>query len=819
MRKSLVTLATVVTIASMATTQVVVTGNQLVRAAEGQEKADTFTVRFIDQKTREVVGSFEAQDKEYTADVTKYIPAGYAAAEDPKNKWFASDNGPSSSVATFQVAKAHKLTVSTFDSMTKKLIKTTTVDFPNDASWFNAGWYDILPDGYHQDSTVDTVNQEQWYTKDSVNLYATNKDYKDVQLVNTADGSLVSQGNYSSDTTPIIPDEYDLKPTDEYGIKNYEVLNGIQRLAVVPHISELTISYIDEKGNEVGSGSITESPRGNFYIGNYPGLPDGYKLAKTSEKQSIENPSSAKCQVKVEKIEDSDTGNANTTLPEEKLITLHFIDGSGKEVGTQKHDFIDNGNMVYFIYPDGYIPADSTNANGIASDGSSDYTVPVIENRTTIHFVDESGTEIGSYKQQYQNAGERIYFDGYEPKGYLLLDKDIENSGHTLMSTGLFDYNVLVRKYKKSVLVSYADYDNKTVDTADMPFNDDGWFDVEGHLPSGYQVADENIINKYDAELTGKCTVIVAKPGQSTNREIAKLQDQMADLQSKYAQLNSKLTQQPSSNSDESASLKKQIVTLEKNQAELQTKYAKLQSQEKATQSLQSKYDTLQKQFNDLKASQAGGAQNAALQKQVDTLKQQLTDQSKQSATSQAKFDSLQQQINALAKKLNQKTNSQPSATKVTTPVVVTAVAKVNAKTNAPLYDANFKATNRKLAADTSWNVKALVTAKDGKLYYLVGKNQYLRASQAALTMKKKQTAKAGVIKMRGVATVKYVKGYGIQLWSDDFKTQIKDKNGKSRKMMHNSSWKVFATAVKNGHTYYQVGTNQWIDAGYAVLK
>jgi hypothetical protein len=70
-----------------------------------------------------------------------------------------------------------------------------------------------------------------------------------------------------------------------------------------------------------------------------------------------------------------------------------------------------------------------------------------------------------------------------------------------------------------------------------------------------------------------------------------------------------------------------------------------------------------------------------------------------------------------------------------------------------------------------------------------------------------------------GKVTVHYVKGYGIQIWSSykASKKVVKDSKGKAKKLMHGSSWKVFASVNYNGHTWYNLGGNQWIDSSYVV--
>ncbi|MHA3065347.1 SLAP domain-containing protein [Lacticaseibacillus saniviri] len=63
-----------------------------------------------------------------------------------------------------------------------------------------------------------------------------------------------------------------------------------------------------------------------------------------------------------------------------------------------------------------------------------------------------------------------------------------------------------------------------------------------------------------------------------------------------------------------------------------------------------------------------------------------------------------------------------------------------------------------------------------------------------------------------GVATVHYVKGYGIALWNSP---NANKKPIVGRKLMDGSSWKYFGTKVVNGVTWYELGANQWAEGRF----
>ncbi|MHA3065179.1 hypothetical protein [Lacticaseibacillus saniviri] len=66
---------------------------------------------------------------------------------------------------------------------------------------------------------------------------------------------------------------------------------------------------------------------------------------------------------------------------------------------------------------------------------------------------------------------------------------------------------------------------------------------------------------------------------------------------------------------------------------------------------------------------------------------------------------------------------------------------------------------------------------------------------------------------IKGVIQVHYVKGYGIAVWKQPGKYPL------AKKLAHGTSWKVFAKTTVNGHAWYNLGGNQWLDSTYAILK
>lgn len=150
--------------------------------------------------------------------------------------------------------------------------------------------------------------------------------------------------------------------------------------------------------------------------------------------------------------------------------------------------------------------------------------------------------------------------------------------------------------------------------------------------------------------------------------------------------------------------------------------------------------------------------------------------------------------------------------------VTIRAVAKTTQPT--VVVDDHFNATSQKLTKGSNWKVSGITIAPNGQVYYKVGTNRFILADVANLSMNAVQSNSGnGDINVKRVATIKYVPGYGIQVWKNDFKTMVKNADGSAKKLADKTSWKVSAIVKHDGHVFYRVGSNQYIDASYATLK
>nr|WP_269109004.1 KxYKxGKxW signal peptide domain-containing protein [Lacticaseibacillus saniviri] len=114
--------------------------------------------------------------------------------------------------------------------------------------------------------------------------------------------------------------------------------------------------------------------------------------------------------------------------------------------------------------------------------------------------------------------------------------------------------------------------------------------------------------------------------------------------------------------------------------------------------------------------------------------------------------------------------------------------------------------TGEVLKVGSAWKISSTLVTSDGQVWYHVGANQWIKATDITL---------GNVQPIHGVATINYVKGYGINVWNNPQGTRF---NGK--RLTTGSAWRVFAkTTGANGHVFYNVGGNQWIDSAYVNFK
>jgi len=115
--------------------------------------------------------------------------------------------------------------------------------------------------------------------------------------------------------------------------------------------------------------------------------------------------------------------------------------------------------------------------------------------------------------------------------------------------------------------------------------------------------------------------------------------------------------------------------------------------------------------------------------------------------------------------------------------------------------------STRTLPANTNWRAFTTTKAADGTVWYNLGGHQYVSAKDTTF----RATTMPSLTATNRNVTIHYISGYGIALWRDNAGKQFAQ-----RYLMTGSRWHVNQIARwANGQTFYQVGTNQWIDARY----
>lgn len=129
----------------------------------------------------------------------------------------------------------------------------------------------------------------------------------------------------------------------------------------------------------------------------------------------------------------------------------------------------------------------------------------------------------------------------------------------------------------------------------------------------------------------------------------------------------------------------------------------------------------------------------------------------------------------------------------------------------------NGHTTGQYLKDGTNWKITGYTTI-NGKKWYRVGTNQWIDAqyttdgttSKPGASSSQAPSATISMTKHESVVTIKYVPGYGIAVWQ-------KPAQGATGKYLPDSSrWKTMGYTMVNGHKWYNLGGNQWIDSQYA---
>jgi len=158
--------------------------------------------------------------------------------------------------------------------------------------------------------------------------------------------------------------------------------------------------------------------------------------------------------------------------------------------------------------------------------------------------------------------------------------------------------------------------------------------------------------------------------------------------------------------------------------------------------------------------------------------------------------------------------------------VVASKIVKVDNAKGAVIYSkpTTTAKTSRVLPNGSRW--KTFLQTDNGMLWYNLGGNQWVLASDLdasnASTSTKKDTTKTNnsnatttvkSVNATGVARINYKPGYGIMVWAQPGSHAL----GKTLK--HGTNWRFFKIANALGRTWYNLGGNQWVDGQYLTIN
>lgn len=157
-------------------------------------------------------------------------------------------------------------------------------------------------------------------------------------------------------------------------------------------------------------------------------------------------------------------------------------------------------------------------------------------------------------------------------------------------------------------------------------------------------------------------------------------------------------------------------------------------------------------------------------------------------------------------------------------------VATVKYPGNIALWQSpNGHVTGRYLPSGSRWVVSGKAQV-NGEWWYNLGGQQWVPGKYCYVTgfssipvvsvnsgssNSSHTSSNSGETKFTGIGRVNYVPGYGINLWYG----YGSNAHFSGRRLPHGSRWKVFKKVTVNGHTWYNLGGNQWLDGKYLIME
>lgn len=102
----------------------------------------------------------------------------------------------------------------------------------------------------------------------------------------------------------------------------------------------------------------------------------------------------------------------------------------------------------------------------------------------------------------------------------------------------------------------------------------------------------------------------------------------------------------------------------------------------------------------------------------------------------------------------------------------------------------------------------------NGQTWYNLGGNQWLDGKYLSVDKPTDIVNPNDTGKLQ----INYVPGYGIAIWQDYHPNSkyVVGSNGKAKVLQHGMRYKYLKSATLNGHKWYNLGGNQWLDSKYA---
>lgn len=757
-------------------------------------KTTGVTVNVTDRTSGKIVGTIvlnKANQTIYGRDVQSVVPKGYALPAD-------IEIGTADAGTTLAVPAEPAQTINVIfrDVMTGQVVqKATQVNVPKVGTvrqWASDGYFS-LPENYHVDRVL--YKTSTWLDKElpagqkDAELLVTNQEKHFVELVDADSGTIVKSGSYTTKWQIDFPAGW-FATEETYRGYGYQVVNNRVQIKVNRErtAKQVIVKFVTQDGVEIATRELYTDSRGKLNVRE--SLPTDCELIGDGE-ISMQDIESGKTDVRVKmtgvpvkvRIVDNST---NSVLKEATVTTFG---GYAKRADIQA--LLPAGYVVNSLSEQFSLSPERVNTIDVSAGVKVNVAFRDTATGETIKSKSDvvaTSLKLGDVVDDWMPTDYRIdktvtpYFWGY--------DISRENNSFTIAVTR-----------KDTTKIQYVDADSLVTFESHEYMNSS-----EISVPKGYELTTRNLDRDF-AVVDGVVQLKVQKvlSGISVNvtyktadGKVVGTEDLMTDYEGNLYGIHAPygyefVSDQPATRAELLAGklVRAVIASEDKNAVDSTITYIDRHGNVVATVKTKASVDSAYRlahekvpagyQVSDVNEDDlANITVNVVLD--TESTNPEINGLRDQVADLNAKYADLLTRLDAMAG-AQSRPQPQPQVVVPTQPVVSDSVTR------------QLQADNQRLQAQLN-----------------------VLQQQVALLLQVKQPTQKPVAKpaATGVVRIKYVPGYGVQLWQKDGRTAAKNAQGAKRKLAHGSRWRVFGTVKIGKKTYYNLGGMQLVDAAYA---